>query len=175
MLKLFSGRRLDDEQVQSVVHLVASSVPDLVPSRVTVVDQTGALLTSQSGDSTSSLTSSQFDYRKQVESDYAQRIQSLVGSIVGADRVRASVSAEIDFTETEQTRESFDPNVQMVRSEQTSEDTRRGDGMQGVPGALSNQPPEVAGGAGRCRRCRDGRSRQHARARRRAISSSTRP
>jgi flagellar M-ring protein FliF len=127
------------------VHLVASSVPDLVPSRVTVVDQTGALLTAQSGDSTSSLTNSQFDYRKQVESDYTQRIQSLVGSIVGADRVRASVSAEIDFTETEQTRESFDPNIQMVRSEQTSEDTRRGDGMQGVPGALSNQPPEVAG------------------------------
>jgi flagellar M-ring protein FliF len=144
MLKLYSGRRLDDEQVQSVVHLVASSVPDLVPSRVTVVDQTGALLTAQSGDSTASLTSSQFDYRKQVEADYAQRIQSLVGSIVGADRVRASVSAEIDFTEVEETRESFDPNVQMVRSEQTSEDTRRGDGMQGVPGALSNQPPEVA-------------------------------
>jgi flagellar M-ring protein FliF len=144
MLKLFSGRRLDDEQVQSVVHLVASSVPDLVPSRVTVVDQTGALLTSQAGDSTSSLTSSQFDYRKQVESDYAQRIQSLLGSIVGVERVRASVSAEIDFTETEQTRESFDPNVQLVRSEQTSEDTRRGDGVQGVPGALSNQPPEVA-------------------------------
>lgn len=144
MLKLFSGRRLDDEQVQSVVHLVASSVPDLVPSRVTVVDQTGALLTSQSEDSTTSLTSSQFDYRRQVESDYAQRIQSLLGSIVGADRVRASVSAEIDFTQVEQTRESFDPNVQMVRSEQTSEDTRRGDGLQGVPGALSNQPPEVA-------------------------------
>jgi flagellar M-ring protein FliF len=144
MLKLYSGRRLDDEQVQSVVHLVASSVPDLVPSRVTVVDQSGALLTAQSGDSTASLTSSQFDYRKQVEADYTQRIQSLVGSIVGADRVRASVSAEIDFTQTEQTRESFDPNVQMVRSEQTSEDTRRGDALQGVPGALSNQPPEVA-------------------------------
>jgi flagellar M-ring protein FliF len=144
MLKLFSGRRLDDEQVQSVVHLVAASVPDLVPSRVTVVDQTGALLTSRNGDSATSLTSSQFDYRKQVESDYSQRIQSLLGSIVGADRVRASVSAELDFTQSEETRESFDPNVQLVRSEQTNEDTRRGDGMQGVPGALSNQPPEVA-------------------------------
>jgi flagellar M-ring protein FliF len=109
-----------------------------------VVDQAGSLLSSQSSDSTASLTSSQFDYRKQVESDYAQRIQSLLGSIVGVDRVRASVSAEIDFTQVEQTRESFDPNVQLVRSEQTSEDTRRGDGLQGVPGALSNQPPEVA-------------------------------
>jgi flagellar M-ring protein FliF len=145
MLKLYTGRRLDDEQVQSVVHLVASSVPDLVPSRVTVVDQSGALLSSQSSDAATSLTSSQFDYRRQVESDYAQRIQSLLGSIVGPERVRASVSAEIDFTQVEQTRESFDPNVQLVRSEQTSEDTRRGDGVQGVPGALSNQPPEVAG------------------------------
>jgi flagellar M-ring protein FliF len=144
MLKLYAGRRLDEAQVQAVVHLVASSVPDLSPSRVTVVDQTGALLTSQSTDSTASLTSAQFAYRKQVESDYAQRIQSLLGSIVGPDRVRASVSAEIDFTQVEQTRESYDPNVQLVRSEQTSEDTRRGDGVQGVPGALSNQPPEVA-------------------------------
>jgi flagellar M-ring protein FliF len=144
MLKLFAGRRLDESQVQAVVHLVASSVPDLVPSRVTVVDQSGALLTSQNGDSTASLTTSQFEYRKQIESDYAQRIQSLLGSIVGPERVRASVSAEIDFTQVEETRESFDPNVQLVRSEQTSEDTRRGDGVQGVPGALSNQPPEVA-------------------------------
>jgi flagellar M-ring protein FliF len=143
MLKLFSGRRLDPEQVQSVVHLVASSVPDLLPTRVTVVDQTGALLTSPQEDSTASMTNSQFEYRKQLEQNYAQRIESLIASIVGPDRVRASVSAELDFTVTEQTRESFDPGVQVVRSEQTSEDTRRGDGMQGVPGALSNQPPEI--------------------------------
>jgi flagellar M-ring protein FliF len=146
MLKLYAGRRLDEEQVQSVVHLVASSVPDLVPSRVTVVDQSGALLTSKGGDATTSLTTAQFEYRKQLESDYAQRIQGLLGSIVGAERVRASVSAELDFTQTEQTRESFDPNVQLVRSEQTSEDSRRGDGMQGVPGALSNQPPQIVAG-----------------------------
>src|SRR5690606_16516454 len=76
--------------------------------------------------------------------EYSARIQSLVGSIVGLERVRASVSAEIDFTQTEQTRESFDPNVQLVRSEQTTEDTRRGESLGGVPGVLSNQPPEVA-------------------------------
>lgn len=143
MLKLFSGRRLDPEQVQSVVHLVASSVPDLLPTRVTVVDQTGALLTSPQEDSTASMTNSQFEYRKQLEQNYAQRIENLIASIVGPDRVRASVSAELDFTVTEQTRESFDPGVQVVRSEQTSEDSHRGDGIQGVPGALSNQPPEI--------------------------------
>jgi flagellar M-ring protein FliF len=144
MLKLFAGRRLDKEQVESVVHLVASSVPELSPKRVTVVDQTGALLTSRENDSTASMTSSQFEYRKQLEHDYEQRIETLISSIVGADRVRASVSAELDFTVTEQTRESFDPNVQVLRSEQTSEDSRRGDGVQGIPGALSNQPPETA-------------------------------
>jgi flagellar M-ring protein FliF len=143
-LKLFAGRRLDAAQVQAVVHLVASSVPELVPSRVTVVDQSSGLLTSPNGDATATLTGTQFDYRKQVESEYVQRIESLVGSVVGPDRVRASVAAELDFTQTEQTRESFDPNVQMVRSEETSEDTHRGDGVQGVPGALTNQPPEVA-------------------------------
>jgi flagellar M-ring protein FliF len=143
MLKLYSGRRLDEGQVQAVVHLVASSVPELLPSRVTVVDQAGTLLTGAATDDTASLTSSQFDYRKQVEQEYSRRIEGLLGSIVGAERVRASVSAELDFTVTEQTRESFDPGVQVVRSEQTSEDSHRGEGVQGVPGALSNQPPEI--------------------------------
>jgi len=143
MLKLYSGRRLDEGQVQAVVHLVASSVPELLPSRVTVVDQAGTLLTGAATDDTASLTSSQFDYRKQLEQEYSRRIEGLLSSIVGADRVRASVSAELDFTVTEQTRESFDPGVQVVRSEQTSEDSHRGAGVEGVPGALSNQPPET--------------------------------
>jgi flagellar M-ring protein FliF len=144
MLKLYSGRRLDEGQVQAVVHLVAASVPELLPSRVTVVDQAGTLLTGGSSDDAASLSSSQFEYRKQLEQEYSRRIEGLLGSIVGAERVRASVSAELDFTVTEQTRESFDPGVQVVRSEQTSEDSHRGEGVQGVPGALSNQPPQVA-------------------------------
>lgn len=143
MLKLYAGRRLDPAQVQAVVHLVASSVPDLTPARVTVVDQSGALLTAPESDSTASLTSSQFEYRREVENAYADRIQGLLAPLVGAERVRASVSAELDFTVIEETRESFDPNT-VVRSEQTSEDSRRGDGPQGIPGALSNQPPQIA-------------------------------
>jgi flagellar M-ring protein FliF len=144
MLKLYSGRRLDEGQVQAVVHLVAASVPELLPSHVTVVDQAGTLLTGASSDDAASLSSSQFEYRKQLEQEYSRRIEGLLGSIVGAERVRASVSAELDFTVTEQTRESFDPGTQVVRSEQTSEDSHRGEGVQGVPGALSNQPPQVA-------------------------------
>ena len=144
MLKLFAGRRLDDSQVQAVVHLVASSVPDLMPSHVTVVDQSAGLLTSTNDDSSSGMSSSQFEYRRQLEEGYAQRITNLVGSIVGAERVRASVTAEVDFTQVEQTRESFDPNVQLLRSEATRENSQRGEGVQGVPGALSNQPAQVA-------------------------------
>jgi flagellar M-ring protein FliF len=144
MLKLYSGRRLDEGQVQAVVHLVAASVPELLPSHVTVVDQAGTLLTGASSDDAASLSSSQFEYRKQIEQEYSRRIEGLLGSIVGAERVRSSVSAELDFTVTEQTRESFDPGVQVVRSEQTNEDSHRGEGVQGVPGALSNQPPQVA-------------------------------
>ena len=144
MLQLYPGRRLDPAQVQAVVHLVASSVPELAPSRVVVVDQTGALLTNGAADSTAQLTATQFEYRKQVEEEYARRIEGLLGSVVGLDRVRASVSAQIDFTMTESTRESFDPNAAVVRSEQTSEDSQRGATLGGVPGALSNQPPEVA-------------------------------
>jgi flagellar M-ring protein FliF len=144
MLKLYAGRRLDPTQVQAVVNLVASSVPDLVPSRVTVVDQSGALLTSPAGDGAASMTATQFEYRQQVEEQYARRIEGLLTSVVGPGRVRATVSAELDFTVTEETRETFDPNAAVVRSEQTSEDSRRGDGPQGIPGALSNQPPEIA-------------------------------
>jgi len=142
MLRLFPGRRLDREQVQSVVHLVASSVPELTPARVTVVDQTGALLTGPGTDAATTLSATQFEYRRQLEDEYAERIERLLASAVGPDRVRATVSADLDFTVAEETRESFDPNVSLVRSEQTSEESRSGDALaQGVPGALSNQPP----------------------------------
>lgn len=144
MLTLYPGRRLDDAQVQSVVHLVASSVPELSPQRVTVVDQNGTLLTLPESDSTAALSRTQFEYRKQLEESYARRIEDLLSRVVGIDRVRASVAAELDFTVNEQTRESFDPNAAVVRSEQTSEEQRSGDALaQGVPGSLTNQPPEL--------------------------------
>jgi flagellar M-ring protein FliF len=146
MLSLYPGRRLDQSQVQSVVYLVASAIPQLSPQRVTVVDQSGSLLTRNNDDTGAAMTSSQFEYTKQLEDAYARRIESLLSSVVGSERVRASVAAVLDFTVNEETRESFDPNAAVVRSEQTSEETRTGDGIaQGVPGALSNQPPETAG------------------------------
>jgi len=143
-LRLFPGRRLEAPQAQAIANLVASSVPDLEPQHVTVVDQTGRQLTASPDDATSGLSSSQFDYAKRIEDDLTMRIESLLAPIVGQERVRASVAAEIDFTVAEETRESFDPNVAVVRSEQINEETRTGDFLsQGVPGALTNQPPEA--------------------------------
>jgi flagellar M-ring protein FliF len=145
MLKLYPGRRLDPSQAGAVVHLVASSVPGLEPGRVTLVDQSGTLLSSPDEGTTAGLTTTQFEYAKRVEEAYAERIENLLAPLVGPERIRATVSAELDFTQTEQTRESFDPQITAVRSEQTSEESRSGDALaQGVPGALSNQPPEAA-------------------------------
>lgn len=145
MLSLYPGRRLDPGQVQSISYLVASAIPELSPQRVTVVDQTGALLTRHGEDNDAALSSTHFEHTKQLEEDYAGRIESLLASVVGPGRVRARVAAMLDFTVSEQTRESFDPNVAVVRSEQTNEESRSGESLaQGVPGALSNQPPETA-------------------------------
>jgi flagellar M-ring protein FliF len=144
LLTLFPGRRLEEQQVQSVVHLVASAIPELSTERVTVVDQSGGLLTRPQGDESAQLTTSQFEYTQQLEEAYAERIEALLTPVVGAGRVRATVAAELDFTVSEETRESFDPQIAVVRSETTSEESRTGNSLaQGIPGALSNQPPEV--------------------------------
>lgn len=148
MLRLFPGRRLERGQIEAVVHLVASSVPELDPRKVTVVDQYGTLLTAPDGAEPVGLTRTQFEYRQALEQRYAQRIVELLEPTVGVGRVRATVSAELDFTVSEETRERFDPET-TLRSEQVSEESRTGEPLaQGVPGALSNQPPqaEPAGG-----------------------------
>lgn len=153
-LRLFSGRSLEEGQVEAIVHLVASSVPELETGRVTVVDQRGRLL---SGDQTSAevkRSSNQFEFTRTVEDHFRQRIERLLAPIVGADSVRAQVTADIDFTVTEQTQERYNPDQPALRSEQINEEQRRSGSTQGVPGALSNQPPatgnapEVAGGGG---------------------------
>jgi len=143
------GQTLSNEQVKSIVHLVASSVTGLSPDHVTVVDQFGNLL-SQNGDDANGmgLTDRQFAYRQKVEQAYARRIESLLAPIVGAGKVRAQVSANIDFSRKEGTSESYGPKPGILISEQASESVHnlgeQGGGTGGVPGALTNQPP--AGG-----------------------------
>jgi flagellar M-ring protein FliF len=146
MLQLYPGRRLEPGQVAAIVHLVASSVPELAANDVTLVDQAGTLLNSPDESAEGAASSRQFQYTRKLEQSYQQRIIDLLEPIVGPGRVRATVTADMDFTVTEETRENYDPQKTAVRSEQTSNEQRRGgDGAEGIPGALSNQPPGTSG------------------------------
>ncbi len=155
VVELYAGRVLEKGQVEAIVHIVASSVPELEPSRVAVIDQNGRVLSRGDRNNEMGLTTRQFEYTQQLEERYAGRIEDILMPITGTDRVRARVTAEVDFTMTEQTRESFNPDLPAMRSEQISEEQSRLLGPQGIPGALSNQPPgageapEVANGEGR--------------------------
>lgn len=142
---LYAGRSLDEGQVASIVHLVASSVPHLSPDKVTVVDQRGNLLTAPDAAAEVGMTSSQFAYTRKVESTYVQRIEDLLSPLIGPGRVRAQVAAELDFTVTEKTQETFNPDLPALRSEQISEERMSSSitGL-GIPGTLSNQPPATA-------------------------------
>ncbi|MGO9425849.1 MAG: flagellar basal-body MS-ring/collar protein FliF [Steroidobacteraceae bacterium] len=146
MLQLYPGRRLEPGQVAAIVHLVASSVPELAASDVTVVDQAGTLLNSPDESAEAAANTRQLEYTRKLEESYQRRIIELLEPLVGAGRVRATVTADLDFTVTEETHENYDPQKTAVRSEQTSNETRKGgDGVEGIPGALSNQPPGTSG------------------------------
>ncbi len=152
VVELYQGRTLDKEQIESIVHLVASSVPLMEAGQVTVVDHKGRLLNSKDTGEDISLTSKQFDYKKNIEEHLRERIENILTPLLGAEGMRAQISADVDFTVTEKTQEMFNPDLPALRSEQTQEDNSNLSKVQGVPGALSNQPPptgvapEVASG-----------------------------
>ena len=149
-LNLGGGKHLDPAQVSGIVHLVSSSVADLPAQNITVIDQSGNLLIAPDvrGDK-AGLDPTQLEYLNQIESSFVNRIQSIVAPIVGEGNVRAQVTADLDFSQTEQTAETYKPNPTpqeaAIRSQQTS-DSNGGAGVaaSGVPGALSNQPPGAA-------------------------------
>ena len=143
-LQIKAGRRLDDENVQAIANLVASSIPELDASQVTVIDQTGRLLSAPETDSDTAMRDKMFEFSHRLEESYSNRIQEMLTPLVGPGRVRAQVVAQVDMTTTEQTREQFNPQSQVVRSESTAEEAgRNGAGNAGgVPGALTNQPPQ---------------------------------
>lgn len=147
-LQLKAGRRLSSEQVTAIVNLVASSLPDIDASQVTVVDQQGRLLSSPQGRDEFAARDQQIEFTRQFEESYSQRVEALIAPLVGAGRVRAEVSAQFDMSAVEEAREQFKPDSQVVRSEQVAED-RRGEngGAGGVPGSLSNQPQGRAANA----------------------------
>jgi flagellar M-ring protein FliF len=150
LVNLYAGRELDKAQVAGIVHLIAGSVPEMPPGNVTIINQNGKMLTSASaGGESVGLDSSQLEYLKEVELSYAKRIQDIISPIVGIDNIRAQVTADLDFSMTEQTAETYKPNgtpdQASIRSQQTSETVGEGAaGATGVPGALSNQPPGAA-------------------------------
>jgi flagellar M-ring protein FliF len=147
IVHLRGGGSLSDAQVAAIVHLVSSSVPGLNPEQVTVVDQRGTLLTQQTDTDGLYASSDQLDYIRRVEEIYANRVRSLLVPLLGENKVRVQVAADVDFARVERTEESYDPNRTAIRSEQINEEERLGSelGPGGVPGALTNQPP--AGGA----------------------------
>ncbi len=143
MIKAMPGRSIEDEQVNAVLNLVASSIPYLQSGQITIVDQWGRLL-STGDDSTSGATRDQYQYARKLEKLYSDRIEDLLTPIVGAGRVRAIVTADLDFSTNEQTQESFEPDAAQLRSEQIDTQVNRNGGAAGgVPGALTNQPPEA--------------------------------
>lgn len=145
-VNLLQGRTLDDSQVVAITHLISSAVTGLAVESVTIVDQRGNLLT-QSG--LRGLQTAHLKYTNEIESDYQQRIQRILAPLVGDENIRAQVTAQMDFTEQEQTLEQYQPNSDpekmAIRSRQASlseQGNRRG--ASGVPGALSNTPPAPA-------------------------------
>ncbi len=141
-LQLKPGRRLESEQVTAIANLVASSIPELESEQVTVVDQQGRLLSAPGGDDELAVREKQLEIARNMEERYTSRIESLLAPLVGIGRVRAQVVADVELSTTEEAREQYRPESQVVRSEQTAEETSRtGSGPQGVPGALTNQPP----------------------------------
>lgn len=145
MLRLRAGRALADSQVQAIVHLVASSVPNLSPDGVSVVDQAGRLLSASGNDPMSQASTRQVDIQNKIEQRYRDSLNKILTPIVGPGNFTAEVHADVDFTETQATRESFPKDTAVVRTEQGAwTGDKNGGEASGIPGALSNQPPAAS-------------------------------
>ena len=140
-VQLKPGSNLEPEQVQAIVNLVAASVPNLSPGQVTVVDQQGHLLSAPNGHDPYSMDEREYDMVHRMETDYARRIEALLTPLVGPGLVHAQVVADLNLGVSEQAKELYTPNSQIVRSEQLSEQSAGGAASGGVPGSLSNEPP----------------------------------
>jgi flagellar M-ring protein FliF len=149
LLNLQTGRTIDAAQVSAIVHLVASSVPELPPSNVTVVDQAGNLLSDTSKPlGAKNLDPNQLKYVMQLQQGIVKQVESLIVPLVGQGNVRAEATADVDFAQVDTAAEMYKPNsppaASAIRSQQSSEAGTPGATASGVPGALSNQPPGVA-------------------------------
>lgn len=150
LLSLYPGRILDRAQIAGIVHLVASSVPEMAPSAVSVLDDSGKLLSQSPDGNNNAIEMQQLAYTQQIEQQYVRRILEILEPVVGKNNVKAQVSAVMDFSQTESTSEQHRPNqtsdAGVVRSQQVVESTGEQKPPQptGIPGATSNQPPQNA-------------------------------
>ncbi len=141
VLELRGGTTLERNQVDAIVNMVASSIPDLKPERVTVVDQNGRMLTISDPNSEAALSAQQFEQVQRQQSSLNQRIRDLLEPMTGPGRVNPEVSVDMDFSVTEEARELYNGEPPKLRSEQISDSSTTVQGPQGVPGATSNTPP----------------------------------
>lgn len=148
LVSLHPGRTLEPVQVAGIVNLVASSVPQLNPLNVSVIDQEGKLISQHRDPSRDAgLDASQLKYVREVEADYSKRIEAILAPVVGPSNVRAQVAADLDFSQIDQVAETYKPNPgpeTAIRSQQTAETGGSGAQAAGIPGALTNQPPVPA-------------------------------
>ncbi|MEZ9543848.1 flagellar basal-body MS-ring/collar protein FliF [Vibrio sp. 10N.286.48.C11] len=143
-LTLKTGTNLKQQEVDSVVDMVASAVPGMKTSRITVTDQHGRLLSSGSQDPMSAARRKEHELERNQEQALREKIDSILIPILGFGNYTAQVDIQLDFSAVEQTRKRFDPNTPATRSEYTLEDYNNGNTVAGIPGALSNQPPADA-------------------------------
>lgn len=141
VLTLQKGRQLSEEKVDAVVDIVASAVQGMLPNKVTVTDQNGRLLNSGSQSSLSSRSRKEFEIEQKRESEYMEKIDSILIPVVGLGNYTAQVDVTMDFTNTEETQRRYNSDLPALRSEMKVEDKTIGGMLGGIPGALSNQPP----------------------------------
>ncbi|MBA6233417.1 MULTISPECIES: flagellar basal-body MS-ring/collar protein FliF [unclassified Colwellia] len=141
VLTLRKGRLLSEEEVDSVVDIIASAVQGMEPNRVTVTDQNGRLLNSGSQTSVSSRSRKEFEMEKKRENEYLNKIDSILIPVVGLGNYTAQVNVTMDFTSSEEMQRRYNSDLPALRSEMKIEDNTIGGLLGGIPGALSNQPP----------------------------------
>lgn len=153
MITIAPGYERDKEKIRAIIQLVAASVPDLDPANIAITDQYGHFLSSMISQDYL-INQEQLSYEKNLEVNYEKRIQSLINPMLGHNNASINVNADIDFTQQEEANENYEPNQKNLRSEQTITENNGAAGGGGVPGALSNQPPDAnspdaSGGAGK--------------------------
>ncbi|NRA54677.1 MAG: flagellar M-ring protein FliF [Gammaproteobacteria bacterium] len=141
VITLNRGRALTQEEIDSIVDIVASAVPMLEPGRVSIADQNGRSLKSGNEDPSSIRSRKEFEQEKKRESLYLDKIDSILIPVIGIGNYTAQVDVTMDFTSVEETQKRFNPDLPAIRSERTMENSNIGNIISGIAGALSNQPP----------------------------------